>query len=610
MSECFWWEKDESEVHSEVFSHVRAVSNAQRDFHEANLCYAQLYSMRREPGLGTGARSQFKLGATQVTDNLIASTINTAGSLIAKSRVKATFLTDGADWEVQQMAKQLEKYVAGVCNSIKIYDKFEELFRDACIFGTGVVKIYADGDKICVDRVLIDNIIVNEDEVPYGGLPRQLHQTSLVSKEVLKARFPEHAEAIDGAGSDTVLFQKYSRLVDPDMALLIESWHLGAGDNKGRHTLCLDNVTLVDEEYSYQHFPFLFYHWSKPVTGFYGQGLAEALLGFQIRVNQLHDFINKCQDLVAVPRVFVDQGSKIMKIQLNNEIGAIIPYVGKPPIFMTPQAVGQEIYRHLDQLRQWALETAGISRMSAYATRPEGIEAAVALRELTDNQSQRFSLQQQRYEELVADAAQQIIELTRSMPSKPKMIFHEKWVEEIDWPEISFEKFRFVMHVSQSSLMSDTPAARKQSVIEFAQYGVPLPPEKLVKLLGHPDLEEFNDFEASAVNEAEWICSELLKGHVVHAEAYQSLETCIKYATATLRNARISGAPESILSNIRDYINEAVNLQTAPQTALAAPEGEMPIGPDGAGRPPITTPDSGLPAGAITNTALPGTALQ
>jgi hypothetical protein len=612
-----WDDVPQGECHKQVFTHVEAVEREQRDIHTNNVEYARLYSNREEPGLSPSQRARFR-EADLVTENVISSVVDTATSLIGKSRPKIRILTDQADWSLQQTAKRLEKYLWGLFQALRIHESLTSIFRDACIFGTGVLKLYARKGKVCVERALIDEIIVDENECPHGGLPRQMQHLRLVSKEVLKRLYPDHAEEIEK--SSTAYRYEFAgyRPVDPGMVLVVETWHLGPD---GRHAICVSEGTLLDEVYSEDWFPFVFYHWSPPLTGFYGQGLAEALLGFQIRINELNDFIQRCQDLIAVPRVALDAGSKVFKPHLDNEIGAIIPYVGKPPVFFTPTALNSEIYAYKEQLKAAAFEFAGVSKMAAQATRPEGIEAAVALRELSDNQNQRFSVQQQRFEDAAIQVAEMLCRLCSKMytvgkkgkdgSGPPKVFMAESFVETIDWPEVDLDEKRFVLSVQAASIMSETPAGRLQRVIELAQYGVQLDQAELRRLLGNSDVASSDDVATSKLDDADWTIEELSHGRWPPIEGFSDLVLVIERATAAYLRAKRTGAPEDIQEGFRQWIHLAEQQirPPPPQTMGADPAAMQPQMMDpmmaGAAPQPILPPSAAMDAGALPGLLIP-----
>lgn len=609
-----WFDQPKNEKHSFIFSHINAVDYEQGDIHTANIAYAQLYSNRLEPGLGgSSTRAQVRSGEDgSVTENVIQSVIDTATSLIGKSRPKVTVLTEGADWDMQLIAEQMEKYTWGLFQSLDVYDKMGLVFRDACVWGSGFLKVFTRKGKICVERVLSDEILVDEQEVPSGGLPQQIMQVRYVSRRILEGRYPKLKEEIQKAQGHRRSEPRTSQ-VDPNMCLVAEAYRLPAGpDDPGVRVICLDTVTLEETPWTAEWYPYVKFDWCPALTGYYGQGLAEALLGFQIRINELNDFINRCQDLIAVPRVFVDAGSKLMKIQINNEVGVIIPYVGKPPVFSTPQAVGSEIYKYKEQLKAAAFEFAGISKMAAQATRPEGIEAAVALRELSDNQSQRFSIQQQRFESSFMQLGRLLIEMAKMLgKDAPKMYMSGAFVEEIEWPKMDFDKYKFVLHIAPSSIASMTPAGRMQTVIEFAQYGVQIPQDELISMLDHPDLKAMRKRSTSAREDAEWVVSRLRRGEWYAPEAFQNLNLCVEYVTAAYLDARRTKAPDSVLELMRRWVKMATDQINEARPPAPPPMPGMPPGaPMDPSMMPPGAPQGQMPVASMLDAgALPGVVL-
>ncbi len=572
-----------------LFAHLNAVEEDQGHIRKQNLAHAHLYSNRYEPGLDC-SRGSFRSGYAAVTENVIQSVIDTSVSLIGKSRPKATVLTDGAEWGVHLLARNCDKYLWGMFQGLGIWDKMSNVFRDACIFGTGVLRLFIKDGQILAERVLIDDIIVDERSIPNGcDMPRQLAQLRYITRDRLKELFPDREREIDGAD---MAWRKIgeSYQADPDTVLVAEAWYLGP---KGRYVMCISTCDLVDEAYNEDDFPHIFYRWSPPITGFYGQGLAEALLGFQIRLNELNDFIRECQDKIAVPRVAMHHGSKLLPPEIDNEIGAIMYYTEQKPEFFTPQSVGAEVYEYKEAIKAAAFEFAGISKMAAQATRPEGIEAAVALRELSDNQSQRFSIQQQRYEDAYLDVGKRMLSLSRKLYQSgkaPKHWMDSALVKDIDWKQIDFQKNLFKLSVQASSIMSLTPAGRLQRVTELMQYGVPVHPQTIRRLLAHPDLELEDKRATSALEHVEWVIDNLLKGVYKAPDALMDLNLGLERVTSARLDAERLCAPDSILELFDQWLEQARQLlesMAPPPVAAPMPGDPMaaamgaPLGPDG-----------------------------
>lgn len=562
-----WWEQDDEALGwKDVLAYVRGVEMSQSYQHELNIRNARLYTNADMLGIDwtLTEKSPTRKRISRVVENVIQSVCDTATAIIAKNRPRAAFVTDGANWALQRRAMLLEKFTEGQFSLVKIYEEAVKVFRDAIVFGTGALKIYPEKNKIRAERVLIDEILVDEREAR-AARPRQLHQRKMVNREVLKAMFPEKADAIEMATTSTANqnYRNAQSTTDPDNIWVVESWHLpsGKGKDDGKHAICIEGVTLLWEGWDKDDFPFVFYRWSEPLAGFYGQGLAEQLTGIQLRINKINNFIQRCQDLIAVPRIFVDVSSKQLQLQINNEVGAIIPYRGKPPVFLTPQAVGSEIYSYKEQLKNSAYELAGISQMSASSVKPVGLESAVALREYNDIETQRFAIQAQCYENMFLEIAYRFVDIARDLYASGGFDMESVWntnnyVKKINWSEVDMDETAYVMQVEAASILSRTPAGRMQQVIEMAQAGL-IDKDEARALLQHPDLKSSADLYNAMLRDIDYTIEQLEDGEYPPPEPFQNLALGQARVQMAYLKAKMDGAPEDILTNMRNWIGQA-----------------------------------------------------
>jgi len=115
-----------------------------------------------------------------------------------------------------------------------------------------------------------------------------------------------------------------------DQVMIAEAWHLpsSAESGDGRHVIVCTSGIILDEPYEKKQFPFVFLPYAPRMAGLWAQGLSEQLQGTQIKINKILVTISQSISLVGVPRVFVEDGSKVVKAHLNDKIGAIITYRG------------------------------------------------------------------------------------------------------------------------------------------------------------------------------------------------------------------------------------------------------------------------------------------
>lgn len=564
----YWYEAaeaDQADLADLVVERCRAIEENQTYLYEDNLRHARMYDGRVAPHYAWGQGVvRPETNEPELTKNVIRSVIDTATALIARTRPKATVVTDGADWDVQTMARDLDNFLVGAFNVGGLYKTAPMSFRDSCIFGSGAWRLVLDGKgrdrKVCMDRVPIGDIVVDESLCLGGQEAPEIFQRRLVTIESLKRKYPKLEKQIEAVKEDQG-YWTVGRAMGPDQCVLVEGWYLQDGHR--RYVKAIRGQVLANEEWPFECHPFVFLHWSPPIEGFYGRGIAYALSGRQRRINAVYRFVTKCQELVSVPRVWVDAAGGPMKTQMVPEIGVIMATPGgKPPVWQIPQAVAPEIYTWLNALEQGSYEEIGISQMSASNRLPPGIESAPAQREYSYKEGQRFAPVSQRYEDAFIETAYKTVEMYahifKSTGDKPRMKYHERTVvQDIDWPLADkLDEDRYLIRVEASSMESLSPAGRIQATIELGQAGILFDQKELRQLLGHPDLIKSDQMANAAIDDAMNTLQALIKGEQISPYAYQDLALCTKAVRAGYIRAYWKKAPQPILDNLNRYLEE------------------------------------------------------
>ena len=592
----YWWETTEAEAFSYIFELVKRLEDNQAFIRTENLQHIRLYNDENYEGLGPGGMSRplnMNIDRRRVTLNVIKSMCDTVTAKIAKNKPKSTFLTSGGDWAQQRKAKLLDKFTQGVFYQSGIYEEGAKVFLDACVFGTGCLKIFEDDDQISAQRIFPDEVIVDIMESRYGK-PRTVFQKTLMTRDTAKALFPEHSSLLNltehvktDSISDNIRIE--------DQLEVIESWHLPSvsGADDGKHIICAENVTLFSEEWTHDYFPFVFIKWSDQLLGFWGKGLAAELIGIQLEINQLLQRIQQ-QMYLGTPTVLVEQGSTISEGQITNQIFNILNYVGTKPDFYVPKTVSGEVFSHLDRLFERAYEISGISQLAAQSKKPVGLESGVALREFQDIESERFVRVSQRYEEMFMEAAKQMISIARTAVERGdefKVVSHgDKTMEQISWKDIDLDEDQYVMQVYPTSLLPTTPAAKLQSVIDLSQSGLIQNPQTLIKLLEFPDIEAVTELMTADADILDLIIEKILyKGVYTPPEPYLNLTLGITRVQQSYLRAKINDVPEAKLELLRRFIQDCETMLA--QMAQAA---QPMMGPPGLPAPPPGMGDPGM----------------
>ena len=573
----FWWGADKKEVNTFVIDAVHHIDEKQQARTAADLRHLRLYGNSPTETLNTSPYnrppSNPYLMNDRLTLNVVHSMVSTIVSKITKNRPRPLFLTSGGDYTMKRKAKMLNKFVQGLFYGTDAYKAGEAICRDACIFGTGFMKIFDDGDEIVAERVFPHEILIDDNEAIYGK-PRQMFQRKYINKEVLINLFPDFADSIIRASSDenTIGGSPMTNNVY-DAVGVVEAWHLPSSRDSGdgRHVIAIQNATLLDEEYTKSRFPFVSLKWSDRALGFWGQGIAEQLTGLQIEINKLLKTIQIAMHLVSVPKIFVERGSKISKAHLNNEIGGIIEYAGTPPIYKTANSVSPEMFAHLDRLYQRAYEIVGISQLAASSKKPSGIDSGRALREFSDIESERFLSFARSYEQVFLDAAKIMVGVAEDVAGRDKNFsvtsFDKTTIQKIRWKDVDLKEDQYIMQVFPTSLLPVTPAARLQTVEEMMRTGL-LSREDGLALLDFPDLEGVQSLEMAAIDEIEMVIENIIdKGRYSSPEPFSNLPLALKKMNQAYLRAKLDSVPEDRLELMRRYISDAQSLISRAQDA-------------------------------------------
>jgi hypothetical protein len=437
------------------------------------------------------------------TMNVVQSCIDTLVSRISQSRPRPVFLTDNGNYKERRLGKQLNQFTLGEFYRNKAYELGSLVLRDAAVTGTGCIKIVKDNDnKVKLERVLNAELFVDQNEAAYGE-PRQLYQFKLIDRDVLANYFPEYKSTVQKAEAGYLdNSAEVSRSVS-DQIIVVEAWHLPSGENAGdgRHTIVCSAGVIFDEEYKKNDFPFVFLHYSPRLMGFWGQGLSEQLMGTQIEINKLLMTIASAINLTGVPRVFLEEGSKVVKAHLNNSVGSIITYRGVKPIYEVAPCMPQEVYAQLQRLINYAYQQSGISALAASSQKPAGLTSGAALREYDDIQADRFASLVKRYDQMFIDCSYKIIDAAKEIAEETgsyQAIYPDKnKVEKIDLPNIELLKNPFVIQCYDASSLPKDPSGRLQKVVEMMQAQL-ISPQEGRRLLDYPDIEQVDKLANAA----------------------------------------------------------------------------------------------------------------
>lgn len=623
-----WWLLDSEEERATALKQAyQAISDRDRSRQDQLLHHLRLYGNLPVEGVNPSEYDPVA-NKQRLTWNVVANKCDAATARIGKQKPMPHPLTSGGSYSLRRKAKLLKRFLEAQFRISRVYEAARKAFLDATIFGTGILKIYADHKRICVENIHPGEVIVDHHEALYGA-PRQMMQRKWISRDVLremvtagktkreKARLDRIIETAGNALEESPDDYWFSDDGVNDQVLVVEAWRLPSGPDAkdGKHSIIVDSGELLCEPWDKDYFPFCIFRWKERPRGFWGIGLAEELNGIQVEINRMLMRMQTAYHLMGRPLVFLNvQSMNVAKNFLSNEIGAFVPYSGEKPEVWTPPLFNPEFYAQLDRLDRKADELSGLSQ-DAGSPQSKSV-SGVSARLQHDIQTERFSIVALNFEQMFLDIARQMIDLAKEIggdfgaPAKRD----RNTIDYIRWGDIEMEEDEYILQVFPVSSLPTLPSARKDEVIELFQGGL-IDLRTAKELLDYPDLEAHMALDRAASEDIDRIIENILDGDedgepvYEPPDPYMDLNLALKKVQMALNKAKKEGVDEERLEMLRLFLEQTHQLQqraaveqqkVAAMAAMGGGGGASAL-PPGPGAPPATGPQ-GAPPTAIQPT--------
>lgn len=594
MSHSWWKGKSKKERTEQLLATISYLKqNQQYRFRQASI-HARLYG--NIPLFNFAGSTFGKMGNTnnlpvdRPTMNVVQSCTDTLVSRIAQAKPRPVFLTDAGNYRERKLAKQMNTFINGELYQTKAYELGAQILKDAAILGTGCIKVLEHDNRVCLERVLATELYVDINDAFYGK-PRTIYQLKLVDRDVLREMDASYASVVDRAQQAYPDDSGDSSNTVSDQVMVVEAWHLPSGPNAndGKHVIACEAGSLLEESYDEQDFPFVFMHYSPRMVGFWSQGLAEQLTGTQVEINKLLITISQSINLVGVPRIFVEDGSKVVKAHLNNNIGSIVTYRGTKPSYEVAPCVPAELYQQLQRLVDYAYQQSGVSALSAAAQKPAGLNSGEAIRNYDDLQSDRFATIDKAYKQIYTDLVYKIIKKATKIAEetgKYSTVYPNKdGTKEIDLPASDMLKDTFVIQCFESSSLPRDPAGRMQKVVEMMQASI-IDAAEGRRLLDFPDLQQSEQLANAAKERIYQMLDAIVEdGAYTPPDSYTNLEMAKLIVVQYYNLYAAAKLPKKQLAMLRDWQSQVLLLEQAsmPPAPMGIPMDPNAVGPAGAG---------------------------
>jgi hypothetical protein len=605
-----WWRADKGAGHRSTWDVARKIENSQSDVFDRLHKLEVLYDPNTPDADSSGEQ------LAHVTENAVASNVDTVAAIVATADLRARYMTDGGDWQQQRTARHLEWYSEEQTRLLGVMRTCRGAFKEAAKKGNGLVKVSEKFGAPCVELVLVENVIVDQNETRDGRRPKQMHQWDVVDADELIALHPKFKTQIENARTRRKNRRNAvgrSTNLQGNEVEVLHSYRLPVGIKgtdgfvAGRYLKTIDGADLTDKKWEENFFPYAEIVWTTRAKSWYGIGGAERIAGIQRALNKRNWQIERVLDQNALLTTYVRpvDANLAVKTSRAGNIGVI---KGDYPVTPNPPLVSGETYQSRVDLKNSASEEFGQSRMATHGTKPAGLDSGAALREFKDQTTQRYATQEKDFETLVSDTITLVLWVCKGLGDKAPVITRRSrfGMKKLRWKDVDLRDAK--VQIQMSSGLSRTPAGRMQTVIEFAQAGI-ISTDVARRLMQHPDLEAELSLYTSALEDVENCLDEIADGHPVMPEPFQNLAMIAWRGQNEYLKWKRNGAPERILELLRDFIVQAAWMKSMADgggAAAGAVPGAMPGDPMQAQMPPMpgTDPGVGAPAAAFAPQAM------
>jgi hypothetical protein len=569
-----WWQLADDSIHKGAFAAAEFIRRHTVGLAIGNQAYANAYE-DREMGLygnSTGGIPGAAIPyASNLTFNVVGSCIDGLRNKVFKEPVRVRAVTEKGDYMLQRQAENVTQFLDGEHDAAGVPAAMRRLGRDGLVYGQGYIWPYYDqAGNYVVERKLVDDVIVD----PRDGRmmnPTQMFLVSIRERSVLYEMYPDCKDAIRDSQLQTLGPFKGHSIVD--QVLVLDCYHMKSGPNAkdGIHVTCVDGGILSKEDWNFDFYPVVTFRYEEPLVGWHGNGIANMLLPQQAHINKLLNIIDEAESMACMPRVFVEQNSGVIPEHLFNP-GGICFYQGAPPQFNTAPGLSAEVYQELDREMQYPYKRVGLSELTAQSEKPVGLNAAVALREYHDIETERFSDLALRWEQCHIELATMTIAMARKVVKAGQTITARTkgygFIKTMDWKDIDLPDEKFSIELWPVSNLPRTPEGRIEQVQELAQSGY-IDRATALELLDMPDVSAATARMNASLERCNYaVCKILYDGVYEPPDQFYAAGPDAQMSMAIFRaevnKAYTTGVPKNKIMMLIRWLEDAMQINGLP----------------------------------------------
>jgi len=580
-------------------------SKYERDRRARHLRYACQYlpepiESLRDFESGVGSMPDIPVGFGRSRRNIVRTLVDTALSRFAKAETRVQFTTEGGTPAQQERGERNTDAANALLQQTDSESQLRRAALHACVFDLGSAKVLEEDDGPEVEHVPAWECMFDRSDA-HRGKPTILVQRFPADRDALIDKFvpkideetsEERAAAIRQL-EDDIRDSSSEGLVLPDHTatdqhcLVYELWRLPVGGRKGRHVVVTDKALLLDEVWTDQDFPFVFFGWSANVIGPYPVSIAAIVSDLQQEIDGISNRKSQIIRRHAIPQ-WKKTGTGNVEVTAGSE--AIGDVIAIPPGVVlegpsTPSVIGPDLTTEED--RAWAkgFEMTGINQNAAVGTRPAGLNSAPAQREWNEINQDRLSLVALDYQKAHVDLADRLLDAVAKIPDYEINLKtpNGRWLRKVKVSALGLDETDYIIEPFPIGALPSTPTGKLAAAADLLQAQA-ITIDEFRDIAQFPDLKAKLDVKQQARRAVEKLIAKMLtSGHFEPAPDILLGDPsgyAAEYAGAKYLEGIAEDMPQDRLNLLTNWIED---IKTRKEQAAAAKAPPPAPGPDGGG---------------------------
>lgn len=393
-----------------------------------------------------------------VAENITKECIDTLKAMVAYYKARPFYDTYNGSVKDMKATKQVQQYFDVMFDKWNMTKLVPTVFKDACIFDTGY--IYIDRNDNTPKRAMPWQVYYDPRQVSYGKEYECVYR---------QAQYPvvENGEV-----------KYYTRILYWDVLTHKEVEYI---QETGKITV---------RTYEPDELPFCRIQYSSPVKGVSNMSVCDLLYGIQQEITSLTNRIRIAEEKCPIAFMAIPEDSDIDVNKISNRIMQLIPYrtdgpgAATPITPVTPEPFSNTFTERLEQLKNDARRTVGLSEQSIQGSHTPGVNSGVAMGTLQNIEAQRFQAQTDAVIQLYVDVANKVIAVIQDGDILPK----SKYNQPITWSKVRKLSKNMKIQYSAAESLSKDPT-EKYKLLKQMEIDGYIPRSEILGLMEMPDVQ-------------------------------------------------------------------------------------------------------------------------